>query len=1226
MIDGADRDDRERRDLDGEAVARDEAARRAAQSVFDRPLVLEAGAGTGKTSTLVARIVVWLVGAGWENAATRPREAPRSTPPTPSEIASDALDRLVAITFTEAAAAEMAERVGSALSMLAARAVPTGLDRASLALDDETIATRASALLGNLDRLTARTIHGFCAGILRRFPVEAGLAPEFVVDADGTLVEEAARETVEAAMRDALRGPEREAWLFVAERRVGAAEIDEALRQLLAAGVAADALDESTLMPAAYLDGIRERCAAAFVRLREAFGEEIHTLSGRARTIRADVELLEPIAEILDPRRGPAEFAPMLADAEQAGLAQLRKRTRDWSGGDFGRTVADHYQERTRTLTDAAREAFEALEPLLALDPEMVRALARILRPLLHDATERVQREGVVTFDTLLRGTRELLARDRRVLATLRREIDQLLVDEFQDTDATQCEIVRLLALEDVSSLSAPKPGLFLVGDPKQSIYGFRSADLAAYEAFVDEIVAAGGDRHHLVRNYRSVPGVIEEVERLVAPSMEEVPGLQPPFVGLVSTKAAEGDAPAVEHWTSWSLDETDDRNKERTRARAAARIEARAIARDVAARAAAGTLRFGDVAILMRSRGDQEIYLDALREAGVPFAVAKDRSYYQRREVVEMAAFVRAILDPADELALLTWLRSSLVGVPDAALPALWDHRLPGLLAALDGAHPERLRAALAAADAAARELASRDVRFPGRDRIGTWSATLSEGIRALDRLRSVRRTRPADEFVDALRELSFVEATEAARHLGAFRAANLARLFDALDEAFADPFADTARLLRALRRAVAEAREAEEATPPEYAADAVTVTTVHGAKGLGFDTVYLVQTHKRSGGGFRRATEIAWYEGDVVASLCRAPTAGWIEYQRHRARVAHHEAVRLLYVAATRAKSRLVVCGCDGAPSRGSERRFLEMIAQRRGETIDRHALCERARTAGVAHVDEDGARWAYPDLLARDDASAGEASHGAGDELDADALVDDARRLEEARADARLHEKRPFRAAASAHHDRDPERWLGRRDEEDDDASATPVEDVRLAAGTALHAILEKADLSRAADELRAWRDDPGRVADSIEGELSAEARDATLERVREILDEMLDGEIPARLERLAAHVLARELPLLAPPDPDAVNGPVGVVVGIADLVYRDPDTDAIVVADYKTDRAESADDVERARREHAAQGRAYVCAVASALALPEPPRFELWLLRGGTIVAIDEVSSC
>ncbi len=160
---------------------RDREARHAAQTRFEAPLVLQAGAGTGKTTTLIARLLSWTLGEGWERAVRRLAE--RAVPGRPEEeapdrVAADVLGRVVAITFTEAAAAEMAGRAARELAALAAGGEAAGWLDAALLPPAAERSRRARALLGTLDHLAVRTIHAFCRSLLADHPLEAGVHPE----------------------------------------------------------------------------------------------------------------------------------------------------------------------------------------------------------------------------------------------------------------------------------------------------------------------------------------------------------------------------------------------------------------------------------------------------------------------------------------------------------------------------------------------------------------------------------------------------------------------------------------------------------------------------------------------------------------------------------------------------------------------------------------------------------------------------------------------------------------------------------------------------------------------------------------------------------------------------------------------------------------------------------------------------------------------------------------
>src|SRR3954468_5557492 len=250
--------------LRADLLAGDRAARRAAQTRFDVPLVLQAGAGTGKTTTLIGRLLAWTLGEGWERATRRLAERTAGKPREegPDRVAAEVLGRVVAITFTEAAAAEMAGRAARELASLASGApAPDWLEASTLPSDPER-ARRARALLGTLDHLAVRTIHAFCRGLLADYPLEARVHPDLTVDADGHLVEEVVRETVEDALRDGYGDPGDPHLLALAIRGFGPPEIVEALTSLLQGGLPAAVLNEDPFRPEALAD-FRRRLATA---------------------------------------------------------------------------------------------------------------------------------------------------------------------------------------------------------------------------------------------------------------------------------------------------------------------------------------------------------------------------------------------------------------------------------------------------------------------------------------------------------------------------------------------------------------------------------------------------------------------------------------------------------------------------------------------------------------------------------------------------------------------------------------------------------------------------------------------------------------------------------------------------------------------------------------------------------------------------------------------------
>jgi ATP-dependent exoDNAse (exonuclease V) beta subunit len=214
-------------------IAADKAARRLAQSEFSQPVVVVAGAGTGKTALLVARVAAWCIGPGWELHAL---EGVR-----PEDVARQVIDGVVAITFTEAAAAEMAHKIAGGFLELAkgeGGKAPDGWDPDpdQLPEDRSEVVLRARALADEGHRLEVSTIHAFCQRLLATHPFEAGLHPHFEVDADGSRLEMLIEEVVEDALRDLADHHLRSAWERLAAEGKGPQQIGEALRVLVDAG------------------------------------------------------------------------------------------------------------------------------------------------------------------------------------------------------------------------------------------------------------------------------------------------------------------------------------------------------------------------------------------------------------------------------------------------------------------------------------------------------------------------------------------------------------------------------------------------------------------------------------------------------------------------------------------------------------------------------------------------------------------------------------------------------------------------------------------------------------------------------------------------------------------------------------------------------------------------------------------------------------------------------
>ncbi len=1186
----------------------DARARVLARREFTRPVVVEAGAGTGKTTALVARVLAWSFGPGWDRA----KAFAASTADTDRDdrIAAQVLRGVVAITFTDKAAAEMSERVGAALLEVERGESRDGSEDPELALPADELRARARALRGSLDHLVVQTIHAYCRRLLVENSLDARLHPNLEIDADGRLQEQAVRSAMEASLESAYTHSGHPGFIALAARGFGPREIEQALIALLDAGFPSQALAADPATP--------DRIAGLIERIREQL-EVYAAIAGGdlvtgGRVTVATAVFLDALRSRLNEELpcDRAGFADFVAQLREGLTESLHKRLKEWKNGKFNQSETAALGDRAPRLAACVGDLLLIFEHVISIDLDLLDAARGALEPPLAAAEAQLRAAGVLTFSALLGEVRLLLRSRPDVAARIRAGIDQLLVDEFQDTDRCQCEIVRALALDGPED---ERPGLFIVGDPKQSIYSWRRADLAAYRAFVDEVCEAGGELVRLSVNFRSVPAVLDEVERVIAPVMQPVAGVQPAFERLIASPEhadAEGfrrdRLRPVEYWlpTAWGADGNGPRA---TGATEAAQIEAAALARDLRALHDQHGVAWKSIGVLFRSRGDWEIYLPALRRAGIPYAAEGDRNYYRRREVIEAACLVRCVFDPNDQLAWLSYLRSVAVGVPDAAWIPLWSRGFPDRIASLDGSRPESISGLASSIRDAAKTVAS-DV--PGIERISGWEENLIRAIADIAQLRASFARDPADVFIEKLRTWTLFETTESARYLGAWRCANLERLFREIGlelEAGRDPH----ELARRLRAAVASETVAEEGRPADLMVDAVKVMTIHGAKGLGFEHVYLMQLHKGAGGGPEQTTRAAEFAGGFEYQLLGVPTLAWDCVWRERERSAEAERVRLLYVAMTRAEQRLVLTGLWPDHRRrsggGQRTQAIEHLQPRRESTEGLSDWLSGSALDGTSDfVDGFGVRWSLPDLAAGDESLPPGTRMNTAALPSASEISDASRRLAESRASAAARMSRPISATASAlDGEADDPRRFGLAN---GGASGTAAR----AIGSAIHRALEEFDFSA---DVQAEIE---RQTDGIARELALTAEsdraDETVAAGTQLWDRIARGPLFARLRELSDRIVARELPVLSPPFED--EGPVGYFTGQIDLVYRDPDSDELVIVDYKTGALDDRDGLRSPKTSHAEQGSAYQRALASAFGLSYTPRFELWFLRDDEIV--------
>jgi ATP-dependent helicase/nuclease subunit A len=836
----------------------DDDARRRIREDLDTNLLVEAGAGSGKTTELVHRMVA-LVESG---AAT--------------------VDRIAAVTFTRKAAGELRERFQSRLEERIAETanLVEGGDRGGRSApgdSGEEVRANLRAALDDIDRAFVGTIHAFCARLLRERPLEVGLDPAF--------------EELPAERRDELR---RRFWASYLERLVR--DRDPILDDLSAAGLRPRQL-------VGLFDKLVDNPDVTFPAT-----EQEPPSQAEIGSVRAELEsLVDQGLELMpahEPERGwdslqkklrtlaftrdvtgwrePAEFFDALERICKLGDKGHDIVQKRWK--DKGLAVA------LKTGVDAFAVGDTAARRVLDRWYAHRYALAmRLAGRAAGEFAEYRRRRGVLDFQDLLLLSARLLRRSPGARRELGARYRRLLVDEFQDTDPLQAEVVFLLASEPEESATEgaeadwrealPRPGaLFVVGDPKQSIYRFRRADIQLYE-LVKRGFARFGGVLDLTTNFRSRPPIGDLVNDLFAGAGffgAEATEAQARFERL-NTRPRTGAAPA--EGVFWYGVEP-----ARAARAAVAADDAERLASWIRMRIEAGERAPGDFLVLTSDRRYLASYARALEARSIPLQVT-GAGVGVELELDELMALLRCMIDPTDPVKVVAVLVGLFFGLDQERLVA---HRLAG---------------------------GSFDVVRPGR-------RGHPEVVSALGDLHGwwrEARSEPADVFVArAVTGLGLLPFA-AAGDLGSIRAGALAYALDAVRAGALAGDASLPGALDALAAAL-DAREAEAPLEPART-DVVRLMNLHQAKGLEAPVVVLADpshpgAHRSDAHTERLAdgTAVGWLsvtdptEGWGRARVLARPL-GWEEKKAAEVRFEQAEKVRLLYVAATRARDELVV-----------------------------------------------------------------------------------------------------------------------------------------------------------------------------------------------------------------------------------------------------------------------------------------------------------------------------
>jgi ATP-dependent helicase/nuclease subunit A len=1088
----------------------DSEERRVIIQELDDTIFVEASAGTGKTTGLVQRIVNLVVSG------------------------KTTLDQIAAITFTELAAAELRDRVRQELEAAAA-------DVARSELEQELC---RQGLL-DLDQANIRTLHSFAGQLLHERPLEAGLPPGF----------DTSDEIVAGLAFD-------EAWEDWLDRNLGEdSPIEASLSLLLTQGI--------TL---ANIKDLAREFHGNYADLSEPDPVPDVSPSGDAGT--AVVRRWPEAERLLQFSRNGTGDA-LFDRVSVRGVAVQSLKNAPAGSSNYYRQLARLLPLATNSGSRANWEqdpitgenACTTLKSLLGelqqeilaeLEEARRHALLELINSLTEfvlDYAERRRREGRAEFQDLLVWARDLLRDDLRVRDHFRRRFSHLLIDESQDTDPIQAEIAMFLAESAPPGMAdsgrpttwdtiVPERGkLFVVGDPKQSIYRFRRADVEQMLHLRDRMEAGGGRRVNLVQNFRSQQPVVNWVNHLFEGWMgkggdEPRDRAQADYVDMAHRWSADTDSavgPRV-----WALGD----EEQPGRIAAVRREEATDIAALVLQIVAEGWLKlaqkstdaaggrevyspvnYSDICILIRSRTALPALERALEEANVPYRLESASLIFESQEVRDLLNCLRAIDNPADRVTTVAALRSPAFGCSDVDL--FRHHEAGGSFDYLS-------------------------------DNPSKGDSVVAEGLETLKGFHQRRMWESPSTLIEGfVRDRMLLEG--ATSHP---RMREQWRRYRFMVERAAQYAAAGSKSLRSflgwIEDQVNNRVRVTETPVPESDEETVRVMTIHSAKGLEFPVVILTGLNS----GERFNLPVSLYDrrtGAVEVGLGtqnnRIATGGYDELAAREKRMSEAESVRLMYVAATRARDHLVL-SLRRTESKGTAAHFIS------GYMADRPELWETVvlKGGGLPAVVDSG----------EEENAAAPLSSGPEHSLEA--------RNEwiAGRRELIANRGRPlFTSVTALGQQKRQERE--RKDEQEGGQGDEPWRRGRAGTqvGRAVHAVLQSIDLASGAGlEERAQAQ---ATAEGIPG------READVIRLAWIA---VNSDIVRRA--VASRRLWREVPVAAP-----VAG--GFLHGFIDLLFEEPD--GLVVVDYKTDSLRD-DRVEDAVEKYRLQGGAYAGAVAKA----------------------------
>ena len=793
------------------AVMRDEAQKIQVKIIQDikRNVTVAAGAGSGKTRVLVERFVYILQQAKEKQLAV-------------------AADNILAITFTRKAAAEMKSRVRKRMAEI-------------LAQEPQDYFWQEQ--MKSLERAQITTIHGLCSRILRENPVEAQLDPAFVV-ADDFAASDYIAQCVQSFIRGSLEQQELRLLLGVYGVNSFVNQLQALLPNL------ADIVEEKDLT-APYKES-----AASIASLLD-------------KLLLVVQELADKREQLTKPKSKGREHLDNLTEHLAEVSAGLKAEKTDFAAYDSYVAVIKNQRGELKAVLDDAKKLRQQLEEA-AYDKQalpLVAAWQKVLGELYSHIQKKKQDNDLLTYDDLELRALQLLKENAQVRQKYHERFRYIMVDEFQDTNERQRQLIYLLCGDSAMQLSGNK--LFIVGDPKQSIYRFRGADVSVFAQVGAEIAQGGGGSYSMSHNFRSVDKILTACNRTFLPLLGEDRSQSVFFEALTPNSAGDFTPQLLK--VMYNEDTKAQRRQ----------LEAAAVAQKLRQLQAAG-LPYGEMAILLRAMTHCETLTAELERQGVPYNVIDGKGFYARQEVLDLLNLLTVLHNRYRSLELAGVLRSPYFGLTDETITSLF---LRG------GSLWEALQQA---------------------DLPGEQGALAARAAHCLQQLRAYAALAALPELWPELWRVLSVDVVLSRQENGAGKLANaqkLRQLAEAYSAEHQGCLGDWLAYVERVRKA--EIRETAANVESE---DAVQILTIHKSKGLEFNTVFIpfLDSPRNSS-----TAEIAYLPGlglgiKLLLSNGQLVTSGVL----HRLRDADKaldlaERLRQLYVGMTRAEKALLLSG---------------------------------------------------------------------------------------------------------------------------------------------------------------------------------------------------------------------------------------------------------------------------------------------------------------------------